>query len=169
VGEGRRIEKENSISMKTRKIIVEVICLVLMLNFFYEGIYKVAYWSNYAFWVKHAPLLRSIWQILTYVIPMGEIALALGFMVPKFRMRALYISIACLFVFVLWVMGWHLFTSRIFWPYHALWEKPTWMQKMLISLGMGWLALTAIVMSSSVSLRKGYNSHPVQNKPVNAS
>lgn len=155
--------------MKTRKIIVEVICLILLLNFFYEGIYKVAYWSNYAFWMKHAPLLKPVWQILTYAIPVGEIALALAFLAPKFRVRALYVSIGVLFVFVLWVMSGYLFTTQLFWPYHALWEKPTWMQKMLLSLGMSWLALTAIVMSSSVSLRKGYNSRPVQNKPVNAS
>ena len=155
--------------MKTRKIIVEVICLVLMLNFFYEGIYKIGYWSNYAFWVKHAPLLEPVWQILTYAIPIGEIALALAFMVSKFRIRALYISIGVLFVFVLWIMSSYLFTSRVFWPYHALWEKPTWMQKMLISLGICWMALIVIVLSSPIKLQKRYPAAAMKNEPANAS
>ena len=154
--------------MKTRKIIVEIICLVLMLNFFYEGIYKIAYWSDYAFWVKHAPLLKPVWQILTYAIPVGEIALALSFMVPKFRVKALYISIGVLFVFVLWVMSGFLFTNRIFFPYHALWEKPNWMDKMLISLGFGWLAFTAVLLSNAnLSLKRFYSNY-LRNKSANA-
>ncbi|HWK04803.1 MAG TPA: MauE/DoxX family redox-associated membrane protein [Puia sp.] len=154
--------------MKTRKIIVEIICLTLLLNFFYEGIYKIAYWSNYAFWVKHAPLLKPVWQILTYVIPIGEIVLALAFMVQKFRVKALYILIGVLMVFVLWVMSGYLFTHRLFWPYHALWEKPTWMQKMLISIGLCWLAFMAIVLLNPKLSFKRYSSNSLRNKPANA-
>jgi hypothetical protein len=168
VGERGGIKKENFNSMKTRKIIVEIICLILLLNFFYEGIYKIAYWGNYAFWVKHAPLLRPIWQLLTYIIPVGEIALALSFLAPKFRIKALYISIGVLIVFVLWVMSSYLFTSRLFWPYHALWEKPTWMQKMLISLGLSWLALTALILAKGGLPINRFSSNSLRNKPTNA-
>ena|SRR5258708_6085636 len=154
--------------MKTRKIIVEIICLILLLNFFYEGIYKIAYWQNYAFWIKHAPLLKPVWQILTYTIPIGEIALALSFLVPKFRLKALYISIGALGVYVLWVMSGYLFTNRIFFPCHALWEKPTWMQKMLISLGFCWLALTAILLVNSKLSFKRYSSNSLRNTSANA-
>ena len=154
--------------MKTRKIIVEIICLILLLNFFYEGIYKIAYWPNFAVWMKHAPLLRPVWQILTYVIPIGEIALALAFMVQKFRVKALYISIGVLAAFVLWVISSYLFTNRIFFPYHALWEKPIWMQKMLISLGLCWLAFTAVLLSNPNLSFKKYFSNSLRNKPANA-
>src|SRR5882757_10426313 len=129
--------------MKTKKIIIEIICLVLVLNFFYEGIYKIAYIQNYGFWVTHEPLLRPIGKILTYLIPTGEIALSLLFLVPSCRIFALYITLAGLIIFVLWVMSVYLFTHFLFWPYHALWGRPTWMQKMLISLGLCWLAFMA--------------------------
>ena len=154
--------------MKTRKIIVEVICVILLLNFFYEGIYKIAYWGNYAFWVKHAPLLKPVGQVLTYAIPVGEIVLALSFLAPKFRVRALYLSVGVLMVFVLWIMSSYLFTTRIFWPYHALWEKPTWMQKMLISLGLCWLSFTAILLSNPKFSFKRYSSSSLRNTPANA-
>lgn len=145
--------------MKTRKIIVAVICLVLMLNFFFEGIYKIAYWQDFGLYIKNAPLLKPIWQILTYVIPLGEIALALSFLAPKFRFKALYISIGVLIVFVLWVMSSYLFTSRLFWPYHALWQNPTWMQKMLISLGLCWLSFMAVLLSNNNLSFKRYSSN----------
>ena len=44
--------------MRTRKIIVEIIYLILALNLFYEGIYKFAYLESYSYWVGCAPVLR---------------------------------------------------------------------------------------------------------------
>jgi len=155
--------------MKTRKVVVEVICFVLMMFWFYEGIYKVAYWSNYEFWLKRAPLLRPIWQILAYVVPAGEIALAFMIIVSKYRKIALYCSIGGNIVFVLWVMSLYLFTHRLFWPYHALWNKPTWMQKMLVSLGLCWSSFTAILLLNSKFLLMNLNENSLRNKPTNAS
>lgn len=154
--------------MKTRKIVVEIICLILLLNFFYEGIYKIAYWGSFGLYMKHAPLLSPIWQILTYVIPIGEIALALSFLAPSFRGNALYISIVVMVVFVLWIMSVYLFTLRVFWPFHALWEKPTWLQKMLISMGMCWLAFAAIGMSKRGFSFKRLSSNIFRNTLTNA-
>ena len=132
--------------MKTRKIIVEVICFVLLMFWFYEGVYKVAYWGSFSFYMRHAPLLGPVWQVLAYGIPLAEISLALMFLFPKQKLRALYISIGILMLFVLWVMTWNMFTGRLFWPYHALWERPTWMQKMLVSLGLCWIAFVAAIL-----------------------
>jgi hypothetical protein len=170
VGERGGIKKEitNSNDMKTRKIIVEVICFILLMNWFYEGIYKLAYWPNFSFYIKHAPLLKSVGQILAYAIPIGEIGLALMFLFSRQRVRALYLSIGTLIVFVLWVMSSCLFTRRIFWPYHALWAEPTWMQKMLISLGLCWMAFMSIILSSSKFSFKRFGTNSLRNAPVNA-
>ena len=155
--------------MKTRRIIVEVICFVLLMNWFYEGIYKVAYWGSFSFYIKHAPLLKPVWQVLAYGIPVGEIALALLFLVPKYRTRALYISIGVLIAFVLWVMSWHLITERLFWPYHAPWNKPTWMQKMVISLGICWIAFMSVILSTPGVLKKIFLSNSLRGASANIS
>ena len=155
--------------MKTRKIIVEVICFVLLMFWFYEGIYKVAYWGSFSFYVKHAPIVKPVWQILAFGMPIGEIALAIMLFIPKLRTKALYISIGALMLFVFWIMSVYLFTHWLFWPYHALWEKPTWMQKMLISMGLAWAALVAVILSSSKFKLKQIESNVLRNKPANAS
>ena len=136
--------------MKTRKIVVEIICVVLMMFWFYEGIYKVAYFQQFGFYITHAPLLRSAGGMLKYLIPFGEIGLAVMFMLPKYRTVALYSTIAALLLFVFWIMSVYLFTGWLFWPYHALWENPTWIQKMLISLGICWLSFVVIMLSIPV-------------------
>jgi uncharacterized membrane protein YphA (DoxX/SURF4 family) len=139
--------------MKTRQIIVEIICLILVLNFFYEGIHKIAYWSSYSVWLHYAPLLKPVWVPLTYVIPISEIILSIALLFPKYRISALNWSIFMLMVFVLWVISSYLFTHRIFWPYHALWKKPTWMQKILISIGLCWMSLIAFLLIKKKTLQ----------------
>lgn len=153
--------------MKTRKIIVEIICFVLMMNWFYEGIYKVAYFINFSFYIKLAPLLGPFWQVLAYGIPAGEIALALMFLFPKQRVRALYITMVTMLVFVLWVMSAFLFTNYLFWPFHALWEKPTWMQKMLIALTLCWMAFISIMLSGKKISLKRFSVESLHNVPAN--
>src|SRR5258707_6534158 len=133
--------------MKSKKILVEVICLVLVLNFFYEGIYKLANLDDYHFWLGREPFLGPVAGILTYSIPIGEILLSLLFLFPATRLIALYSSLIGLILFILWIMSGYLFSHLLFWPHHALWQKPTWMQKMLISLGICWMSFMAIVLS----------------------
>lgn len=154
--------------MKTRKIIVEVICFILMIYFFYEGIYKVAYWHNFGIWMYYAPLLKPVSGVLKYSIPIGEIVLAISFFLSRFRIGALYISIGVLLLYVFWIMVVSLFTHFLFWPFHALWEKPNWVQMMLIALGLCWMAFIALAFLRPMGKPKS-NSKVLRNMPVNAS
>jgi len=140
-----------------------------LMFWFYEGIYKVAHWSNYAFWVKHAPLLKPVWQVLTYVIPLGEIILSVMLLFFKYRKVALYGTIGALMISVFWIISVYLFTNRLFWPYHALWNKSTWVQKMSISLALSWLSFVGIILLNSTLSFRGIFSNSLRNKPANAS
>jgi hypothetical protein len=141
--------------MKTKQIVLELIILVLVLNFFYEAVYKIAYLTNYSFWLHQAPFLKPIWAPLTYIIPLGEIGLASGLLAKRYRIAALYSVIIVSIVFIAWTACAHAFTNRIFYPYHALWKNPSWMAKMLISLVLSWLALLGIILENS-SLKQIY-------------
>lgn len=130
--------------MKTKKTIVETICFLLVLNFFYEGVYKVAYLNNYAFWVTHEPLIKPIGVVLKYLIPIFEITISILLLISSKRKIALWTIIVSQIVFIGWIVSVYLFTHNLFWPYHALWDKPTWMQKMCYGLLLCWLSFTAI-------------------------
>ena len=144
--------------MRAKKAAVEIICLILIFYFFYGGVYKLAYFHSYFFWLHFAPLLSPYSKVLAYAIPIGEISLSILFLVPALRPTALYISIAALVLFVLWIMSVFLFTHRLFWPYYALWHRPTWMQKMLISIVLSWLALIAVLLLKGGSFFKRFSS-----------
>lgn len=154
--------------MKTGKIIVEIICLVLVFNFFYEGVYKLAYFQSYGFWLFHMPFLKRVSGLLNYLVPFGLVVLSLSLLVQKYRIRALYTIILISIIFILYIVSSYLFTNRLFWPYHALWEKPTWMQKMICSLATIWLAFIAIVLIKGGISFKRFSSNSLRNTPANA-
>jgi hypothetical protein len=126
--------------MNTKRFITGAIYIVFALGAFYDGAYKVAHWGDYSCWLQNAPLLNPVAGILMYLIPLGEITVSTSILIPSFRLTALLTIIVALLLFVLWIMTVYLFTNRLFWPYHALFDKPTWMQKILISLGLSWAA-----------------------------
>lgn len=51
-------------------------------------------------------------------------------------------------------MSVYLFTPYLFWPFHALWKNPTWMQKMIFALFLCWMAFSAILIASNKSVFK---------------
>jgi hypothetical protein len=166
---GKRRGKEKTFNMKTRKMFVEVICFILLINFFYEGIYKIAYIHDYEVWLANVSLLKNYQNIFAYFLPIGEILLALCLLIPNLKIRALYAIIVVSILFVLWILSVFLFKPQTFWPFHALWVRPSWMQKMLISLSFSWLSFIAIVLSKRSFPIKKYFSNALRNTPANVS
>jgi uncharacterized protein with PQ loop repeat len=130
--------------MLAKKWLYECIGVSLILNFFYEGVQKLAYSDVYSFWVNHAPVIRKFGAVLQYAVPSVEIGIAVLLIMPRYRSMALVTIIIAETGFILWVMSVYLFTGYLFWPYHALWDNPTWMQKMVYGLMLAWLAFVAI-------------------------
>ncbi len=107
------------------------------------------FWLLRHFWiVPNAPNKAGVGDSWHYLTPCGEIILSLLFLIDRFRVAALYTTIIVSITFVLYIICCYLFTHRMFWPYHALWKNPTWMQMMLLSLGWSWLALIAILLNA---------------------
>ena len=163
MGKGRRTEKEKTCDMKTRKIIVEVICFLLMMFWFYEGIYKIANFRRFELWLQNAPFLALAWRILEWGIPIVEITIAVFFLANKYRSKILYITILANLIFILWAMSFHLFTNRLFWPYHGLGRNPMWRQKMAISIGICWIAFIAIILLKNKRTENIVHSKSLRN------
>lgn len=138
----------NLIFMTIKKWIYECICFVLTLNFFYEGVQKMAYAGVYGFWITHAPLIGTFGTVLQYTVPVIEIAIAFLLIISRCRKIALVMVILVEMLFILWVMSVYVFTGYVFWPYDALWNNPTWMQKMAYGLLLSWFALIALLYTS---------------------
>lgn len=131
--------------MKAKSVLIEGICFLLAINFFYEGVYKLAHLDSYAYWIGCVPYLKPFKVPISYIVPLGEITLSLLLLFWKKRITSLYVSICAFVVFMLYFTLIFQFRNLLLFPYHALWTKPSWIQVMLMTLFLTWLAFMAII------------------------
>lgn len=154
--------------MKRRKAITDSICLLMMFFFFYDGIYKIANILPFGIWLYHAPLLSGFSAILKYAVPTLELVLSL-MLLTRYKRLSLSGIILANVLFVLWVMAAFLFTNRLFWPFHALWHKPKWLQEIALALFWSWLAFIALALPEDMAAPKSTLSSKLRNTPAKAS
>jgi hypothetical protein len=135
--------------MKKQQWLYEIICFILILNFFYEGIYKIAHFNSYSFWVTHTPVLHHVAPFLKYFVPLAEVAASVMILTPYTRNAALYSIIIGEVAMILWVVYTLIFTGWLIFPFYTLWNNPNWMEKMLYALLLSWLALTVILLANN--------------------
>jgi hypothetical protein len=143
--------------MKTNKIIAEIICFLLVINFFYEGLHNLVHYGAYNFWLKHIPYLEKISKFASYALPFGELILSVLLIIPLSRIYALYFSLAVLICFIGYLFLSLLYSPIFFLPFHAFWDTKyaTWFQKMIYSLTLAWLAFMAILLFKlNISVKK---------------
>lgn len=143
---GRITKKQGKSYQVNKNQVIGLICILLMLNFFYDGIYRIAYFKYWESWITHEPIIKYAGPILKYAIPIIDLGLAFAILRPPYRQYALYLIIISQWLFIFWVMSVYLLTGFLFWPFHAFWSgQPTWMQKMSFSLLLSWLSFITII------------------------
>lgn len=131
--------------MNTKNIIFEGICFLLALNFFYDGVYKFAYIESYSLWLGSALFLAQFKQLLIYTIPLFEVALSLCLIFSRRRTTWLYVSMGAYILFIGYTILIFQIRNLIFYPFHALWGKPTWIQVISMALFLSWLSFIDIL------------------------
>lgn len=142
--ENNVISKSRSFNKLNKNLIVEVICFLLMLYFFYEGIFKVIHIIGFEKWLSNKPYVKSLSPILAYTIPVVEIVVSIFMMLPRFRKTALYFFIATQLLFIIWIWNMYPFKDLIFSPYHSYLIRPKWFDKMISALLLCWMAVIAL-------------------------
>lgn len=130
--------------MKYKHTIMEILSMMLFLATAYSFIYKLVNINLYASFLKSAPIIHSNSAVLQFAIPIIEVSIAIGIILPKYRQLACLIYICIQVVFIIWVTSVRLFTTYLFWPFHSIWEGQTWMSKMIITLIECWISVIVL-------------------------
>lgn len=150
-----------------KKVLLEGSAAILTVNFLYEGIYKILNFKGFTLWLRHAPLIAPFSNVLNVLIPTIEIVIAF-MLVTSFRRAAFWASIISLLLFVSWVVSAYLFTDRLFWPYHWLWTRPSWAQKMTVAIVLTWIAFISIIFLPTKPPRERRSEKSLRKLPANA-
>ncbi len=131
--------------MSVQKFIGEIICFVVALCLFYEGLYLLFRVDQFDLWLKYLPLMNKIHIPLSYVLPLVEIILALLMLWSRTRRIALLIMLVGCIGFLLYLTLSLLLSNKFFLPFHPYWTFMKWFHKMLIVLSVSWLIFGLLV------------------------
>ena len=89
-----------------KSIIVDIITYFFVLLFVYTGIAKLTEIHLVKEQMLSAPLLGSpaLAGIITWALPIGEIILAIALAIPKFQLKALYVTFGLMTLFTIYVV-----------------------------------------------------------------
>jgi hypothetical protein len=137
--------------MRNKSFILDPICFIIALFFYYEGLYLLTRQDAYRIWIRHLPFAHFISEssILGYLIPLVNMAFVLLIILPSGRMWGLRLSLISSLGFILYLMFALLFTPVFFLPFHAYWSHMRWFDKMLFLLGIAWLSFIAMLLKKT--------------------
>lgn len=141
--------------MKIAKAFQTFTCLLLLFNFFYDGIYKFNDMPWFKLWLTSLPHINKYIPFFSHAIPISEMALCTLLAIPMIRLQALYISFWYLLIYqayLVWAFSWNIVLIP---PYHIYWLHPTWFQVVIyniILISISFFAIISIEIKTQISL-----------------
>lgn len=81
------------------KILLEIFCLLFVMLFVYTGLSKLLTFSFYLADLQQSPILGRHSMLIAYSIPILEIIIAIGLLVPRTRTVSLYAFLGMMVMF----------------------------------------------------------------------
>ncbi|GAA3644657.1 MauE/DoxX family redox-associated membrane protein [Flavivirga jejuensis] len=92
------------IKAKTKKIILEIICFLLVLLFFYAALSKLFAFSDFQKQLAGSPIVKDYSYLVAWSIPTIEILISLMIIIPKFRMLGLFAFFSLMVMFTTYLI-----------------------------------------------------------------
>ncbi|TGV03605.1 MauE/DoxX family redox-associated membrane protein [Flavivirga rizhaonensis] len=89
--------------MKTKNILLEIICLLLVVLFVYAATNKMFDFVNFKRQLGESPLLGDFSNVVAWFIPTIEIIIAFLLVIPKFKAWGLYASLILMSLFTIYL------------------------------------------------------------------
>lgn len=135
--------------MKFKKTIIEVISLLLVILWVYAGLSKLLDYETSRFQLGRSPFLEHFAGIVAWAIPVSEILVAIGLLIPRTRLASLYASFALMLMFTGYI---YLILNHSYYipcSCGGVLSGMDWYTHLWFNIGFTTLALTAIILSVS--------------------
>lgn len=135
--------------MRTRQIMVEVICCLLIMLFVYAAASKLMDYKKFEVQLSQSPMLTIFGGSISWVIPILEILIACSFVNLKFRLIGLYFSFSLLIAFSTYIFIILRYSSFIPCSCGGILEHFSWEFHLYFNLGFVLLSVLGILFYDS--------------------
>ena len=87
-----------------KTLLIDIITYFFILLFLYTGVAKLMEVHLFKEQLVSSPFLGSLAGIITWALPIGELLLAIALFIPKWRLKALYVTLGLMSLFTIYVI-----------------------------------------------------------------
>ena len=139
--------------MKTKSIIVDIVCFLFILLFVYTAITKLMDPQKFEVRMGQSPLIENYAGFLAYAVPITELTIAVMLAVPLLRMVGLYASFTIMVMFAAYVIAVLQLDSNIPCSCGGVIEAMGWNEHLIFNSVFVILGLVGILFQNSLQDR----------------
>ncbi|WPQ63387.1 MauE/DoxX family redox-associated membrane protein [Chitinophaga sancti] len=87
-----------------RSTIIEIISMLFIILFVYTAISKFMDFSVFSEQIATSPILAPVASWIAWVVPIAEILVSIALLIPAFRLKGLYASLALMLGFTIYII-----------------------------------------------------------------
>lgn len=129
-------------------IIIETICFLFIVLFVYAAASKLADVEQFRVQIGNSPLLTDFAGVIAWIIPIGEIVVAIALAIPRLRLAALYAAFSLMIMFTAYIIIILNFADHVPCSCGGVLEKLGWTEHLIFNIVFVLLALVGIIILS---------------------
>ena len=141
-----------------RTIILDIITSLFILLFLYTGVNKIIDHQRFDWALHKSPLLHTAAPVLAWLVPVGEISIAISLLIPRARRIGLISSAILMGIFTIYVGFMLSFRNDRPCTCGGIIEYMNWHQHLYFNLGFTVMGLLALKIDKKLKQSKIQNS-----------
>jgi len=155
--------------MKRTQIILEILCCMLMVLFFYTGISKLIDHTAFEFDLINAPIIQKVAPLVYAALPPFEIIVGFGLMFTKTRKISLYACLVLMVIFTIYVGAIMSFAKNKPCTCGGVLRSMSWPAHLIFNIGYTIVSAVALYLYNSINRKDlDYGSNESDIRPVHA-
>ena len=135
-------------TIRYKKLLVEIICLLYILLFVYAACTKLIAYDTFRVQLGQSPILTSISSWFVWMVPAAELVIAGMLVVPRLRLMALYAAFSLMTMFTAYIFIILTYSPFVPCSCGGILEKMGWEEHLVFNSVFVLLALTGILLLS---------------------
>jgi uncharacterized membrane protein YphA (DoxX/SURF4 family) len=128
-----------------RVVIVEVICALFVMLFFYAALSKLKDFENFKVQLGKSPVLNLFAGIVAWIVPITELLICFFLIIKRFQYIALYAAFSLMVMFSAYIVVILNYSSYIPCSCGGILENMTWSQHLYFNIGFVTLAIVGVL------------------------
>ena len=139
--------------MNKRTTITETIVILFVILFLYTGISKLMDYKVFKEQIAMSPILHSVAPLIAWTLPWIEFLVVILLIIPRWRLKGLYASLALMISFTLYIIYMLLFDKDLPCSCGGVIQLLSWSQHIVFNSLFILLALTGVLVEKGIRVQ----------------